>query len=317
MLHSIKAHFNNHRSEVYSTIKLIDIEERFDLVFSRFFGLYFAKIGKFLNMTPTQISIVSLIIGVAGGCMLFYQDRWVITVWASILITLAGVLDSTDGQLARMTGQSTELGRFVDGFIDSAIFLTCYLAACAYYVQGDMGWSVFLLAIPAGMVSHIFTSQIYDFYKTEFLYYVAGSKSAKMKKVGECPQISDETGVWNKFFRMLEIDYTRRQRMLVTRTEEMRDTYEEVAFNSSTRGKFIEKYRATFNPIMFWWALVGGTNTHRILIMLFSIMGRFDLYLILCLIKLIPIAIVILIQKIMDEDFVKQMEVQFAAQDPA
>ncbi|MEO9966831.1 MAG: CDP-alcohol phosphatidyltransferase family protein [Reichenbachiella sp.] len=317
MLQSIRNHFNAHNAEVHSTIKLIDIEERFDLAFSRFFGLYFAKLGKYLNMTPTQVSIISLIFGIVGGYLLFYQDSWVITIWASVLITLAGVLDSADGQLARMTGQSTELGRFIDGFIDSAIFVTCYLAACAYYVQGEMGWSIFLLAIPAGIVSHIFTSQVYDFYKSEFLYYVAGSKSSKVKKISELPTVASETGFWNKFFRSLEIDYTKRQWMLVTRTEAMRDIFEDVAFNDSTKEKFAEKYRATFNPIMFWWALVGGTNTHRTLIMLFSIMGRFDLYLIVCVIKLVPIAIVMLAQKFMDEDFVKQLEFQFATQESA
>ncbi|SMD32536.1 CDP-alcohol phosphatidyltransferase [Reichenbachiella faecimaris] len=317
MLRSVRNHFSNHNAEVQSTIKLIDIEERFDLAFSRFFGLYFAKLGKFFNMTPTQVSIISLIIGVTGGYMLFYQDSWVITVWASVLITLAGVLDSADGQLARMTGQSTELGRFIDGFIDSAIFIAIYLSACAYYVQGEMGWSIFLLAIPAGIISHIFTSQIYDFYKSEFLYYVAGSESSKVKKVEELPDASEEEGFWNKFFRRLEIDYTKRQWLLVTRTEEMRDVYEEVAFNEDTKEQFREKYRATFNPIMFWWALVGGTNTHRTLIMLFSIMGRFDLYLIVCLIKLIPIAIVILAQKFMDEDFMKELKFQFATQESA
>lgn len=317
MLRSIRNHFSNHNAEVQSTIKLIDIEERFDLAFSRFFGLYFAKMGKFFNMTPTQVSIVSLIFGVVGGYMLFYQDSWVITVWASVLITLAGVLDSADGQLARMTNQSTELGRFIDGSIDSLIFIACYLSACAYYVQGEMGWSIFLLAIPAGVVSHIFTSQIYDFYKSEFLYYVAGSEGSKVKKVDELSGVSEETGFWNKFLRGVEVDYTKRQWILVTRTEEMRDVYEHFAFNDDTREKFVEKYRSTFNPIMFWWALVGGTNTHRTLIMLFSIMGRFDLYLIVCLIKLIPIAIVMLAQKFMDEDFMKQLKFQFATQESA
>lgn len=317
MLRSIRNHFQSHNEEVRATIKLMDIEERFDMAFSRFFGLYFAKMGRFFNMTPTQVSIISLIIGVAGGYMLFYQDSWVITFWASVLITLAGVLDSADGQLARMTGQSTELGRFIDGFIDSAIFIACYLSACAYYVQGDMGWSIFLLAIPAGMVSHIFASQVYDFYKSEFLYYVAGSESSKVKKVEELTDTSEETGFWDKFFRAIEIDYTKRQWMLVTRTEEMRDVYEEVAFNEDTREQFVARYRATFHPIMFWWALVGGTNTHRTLIMLFSIMGRFDLYLIVCLIKLIPIAIVMLAQKFLDEDFLKQLKFQFVTQKSA
>jgi len=313
MYNKIFGHFRKHNIEVRSTIKLIDVEEKFDLAFSRFFGLYLAKIGRFFNMTPTQVSVLSLIIGVAGGLMLFYQDQWIITLWASVLITLAGVLDSADGQLARMTGQSTELGRFIDGFIDNAVFMACYFAACAYYVGGEMGWSIFLLALPAGIISHSFASSIYDFYKSEFLYYVANSEGSKVRTIDDVMNVPAQSGFWNKFFRIIQIDYTRRQWMLVTRNEELRETYEAFAFNELTRDKFIEKYRNTFNPIMIWWALIGGTNVHRTLIMLFSIMGRFDLYLIFCLIKLVPLAIVSIAQKILDDDFEKQLKYHLAA----
>ncbi len=312
MFSKIVNHFQKHNEEVRSTIKLIDVEEKFDLAFSRFFGLYFAKIGKFLNLTPTHISLLSLIIGVAGGLMLFYQNQWIITLWASVLITLAGVLDSADGQLARMTGQSTELGRFIDGFIDNAVFMTCYFAACAYYVGGEMGWSIFLLAVPAGIISHSFASSIYDFYKSEFLYYVANSDNAKVRTIEDVMNVPAQTGFWNKFFRGIQIDYTKRQWMLVTRNEALRETYENYAFNDLTRDDFIQTYRSTFNPIMIWWALIGGTNVHRTLIMVFSIMGRFDLYLIFCLVKLVPLAIVSIAQKILDDDFEKKLKFNLA-----
>jgi phosphatidylglycerophosphate synthase len=314
MIGTIRSHFQKHTQEVYSTIKLIDIEERFDLAFSRFFGLYLAKVGRYLNMTPTQVSLISLFIGVVGGLMLFYQESWVITVWASLLISLAGVLDSADGQLARMTGQSSEMGRFIDGSIDNLVFISCYLAGSAYYVQGEMGWSIFLIAVPAGLVSHSFASQIYDFYKSEFLYYVAGSQSSKVKTISELEEIPEGKGFWVKFFKKVEIDYTKKQWMLTSRNNEIRNLYETAAFNPSTRDKFVEAYRETFNPIMFWWALIGGSNTHRTLIMLFSVMGRFDLYLIVCLIKLIPLAIVMVAQKVMDEDFQKQLKFKLAVQ---
>ena len=312
MIGSVINHFQKHTKEVYSTIKLIDIEERFDLAFSRFFGLYFAKIGRYFNMTPTQVSLISLFVGVVGGAMLFFQESWVITAWAAFLISLAGVLDSADGQLARMTGQSTEMGRFIDGFIDNAVFVTCYLAGSAYYVQTDMGWTIFLLAVPAGIISHSFASQIYDFYKSEFLYYVAGSKSSKVKSIQELEEMPEGTSFWARFFKKIEVDYTKRQWMLSTRNDETRNLYEVAAFTPSTREKFIEKYRDTFNPIMFWWALIGGSNTHRTLIMLFSVMGRFDLYLIVCLIKLVPLAIVMVAQKVMDDDFQKQLKFELA-----
>jgi len=313
MFQRLTNHYYKHLGEVHSSIKLIDIEEKFDLVFSRFFGLYLAKLGRKLNMTPTQVSILSMAVGLTGGLMLYYQDMWVVTVWASVLISLAGVLDSADGQLARMTGQSTELGRFIDGFVDSVIFIACYLAACTYYVQGDMGWSVFLIALPAGLVSHNACSIIYDFYKCEFLYYIADAKTSKVRTVEEAKVMYQQDGFWNRFFSNIGIDYTKRQWFLISRTEEMRETYESFAFNPATREKFIEKYRKTFNPIMFWWALIGGTNTHRTLIMVFSIMGRFDLYLIVLLFKLVPMAVVYIVQKVVDEDFHKQLQYELAA----
>ncbi|MBV6645844.1 MAG: CDP-alcohol phosphatidyltransferase family protein, partial [Cyclobacteriaceae bacterium] len=123
MLNAIRKHY----SEVLSTIKLIDIEERFDLVFSRFFGLFFAKAALRLRMTPTDVSIASLAVGLMGGGLLYFQESWVITLSGSILITIAGVLDSADGQLARMSGQSTDLGRIIDGLIDNLVFLACYI----------------------------------------------------------------------------------------------------------------------------------------------------------------------------------------------
>ena len=119
----LSAGLRRHYEQVMSTIKMMDIEERFDLYFSRFFGLFFAKLGRKWHLTPTQISIVSLLIGVVGGGLLYYQDRLEITLTAMVLITLAGVLDSADGQLARMTGQSTEFGRIVDGVIDNLVFV--------------------------------------------------------------------------------------------------------------------------------------------------------------------------------------------------
>ena len=176
-----------------------------------------------------------------------------------------------------------------------------------------MGWSIFVLALPAGLVSHIFASQIYDFYKSEFLYYIAKSEGSKVHTLDEVKSLDEEEGFWNRFFSSIRADYTRRQWFLVSRTPEMRATYENFAFSPSTREKFIEMYRNQFNPMLFWWALVGGTNTHRTLIMLFSIMGRFDLYLVVCLFKLIPLAVVYIVQKVVDEDFHKQLKFESMA----
>ncbi|MEQ9008440.1 MAG: hypothetical protein RLP12_11185, partial [Ekhidna sp.] len=97
MLGYLKRRYRNHQDQVLSTIKLIDVEERYDIYFSRFYGLYFAKVGRWLGLTPTHVSLISLMIGIVGGAMLYYQNSTLIIAIAGFLIVWAGVLDSADG----------------------------------------------------------------------------------------------------------------------------------------------------------------------------------------------------------------------------
>ena len=308
MLQKFKNHIKDHYAEVLTTIKLMDIEERFDLVFSRFFGLYFAKIGVKLQMTPTQVSLWSLFFGVIGGTLLYFQNIWELTLLGSLIITFAGILDSTDGQLARMTNQGTEMGRIIDGTIDNFVFLSCYFFGCAYFFFGDIGWPIVLLGLSAGFISHTYSSAIYDFYKCDFLFYVGGFKDSKIPTVQEVRNKNWGNSFVQKALHLIYISYTKNQYLLYTRQESTRELYEQKAFNPNTKEQFKSLYREKFGPMMFWWALIGGTNTHRTLIMAFSIAGRFDLYLIVCLLKMIPLLIVVLIQKRLDQKFVKRIK---------
>lgn len=307
MFYKLKTHVRNHYAEMLSTIKIVDIEEKFDLVFSRFFGLYFARWFSRFDMTPTQVSLLSLFFGVIGGFLLYFQDQWKITLFASFLITIAGILDSADGQLARMTNQGTELGRIIDGTIDNLVFLSCYFFACTYFFFGDIGWPIVIMGLSAGFISHTYSSAIYDFYKSDFMYYVGGYDDSKVPTMQEVKNKKFDDTFWNKMLHLIYIHYTNTQYFLYTRTANQRQQLEKYAFNTNYQEKFQALYRKTFNPIMSWWALIGGTNTHRTLIMGFSIAGRFDLYLIVCLLKMIPLVIMVLIQKKVDDKFIKEL----------
>ena len=63
-------------------------------------------------MTPIQLTLLGMLIGIAGGALL-YGERLGFLAFA--LLIIYGIIDSADGQLARMTGQVTELGRVLDG----------------------------------------------------------------------------------------------------------------------------------------------------------------------------------------------------------
>lgn len=295
----LKAVLKRHREQVLSSIKMIDIEERFDLHFSRFFGLFFAKAGKMLSMTPTQVSILSLAVGVIGGGLLYFQDSWKIILIASFLITWAGVLDSADGQLARMTGQSTELGRIIDGVIDNLVFMACYLGGTFYFMEIH-GWPVFILAILAGL-AHSTKSAIYEFYKAEYLLFAGPYENYNIEYPEDFKRkIDDQPFSLKKVIMYSYLDYTKRQFWFSTRTRKQREKFRTLAYDPTTKEQFTSAYRKINFPIMFWWALVCGTNTHRTLIMVLSIFGRFDIYLAITLITIIPFFIINRYQKKLD-----------------
>lgn len=296
----LRSWLSKHREQVDSTIKMMDIEERFDLYFSRFFGLFFAQAGKRLSMTPTQVSVISLLTGMLGGVLLYYQDSWKIILGASFLITLSGVLDSADGQLARMTGQSTDLGRIIDGLVDNFVFVACYLGGAIYFVQ-FYGWPVIVIAALAG-VSHSFKSAIYEFYKSEYLFFAGPFKNSNIgypETIEE--KIKVEDSWWRKLILYSYLDYTKRQYWLSTRTRAQRSIFQNLAYNPDTKEEFTKKYRDLNKPIMFWWALICGTNTHRSLIMILSLFSRFDVYLVITIVTIVPMLIVSQQQKKLDK----------------
>ncbi len=297
--------FKRHYQEMLSTIKMLDIEERFDLYFSRFFGLFFAKAGKFFRLTPTQVSVISLVIGIIGGGLLYYQEVWQITLIGSLLITIAGVLDSADGQLARMTGQTSETGRIIDGLIDNLVFASCYVGGTIYFIDEYNYW-ILGVAVLAG-VAHSLKSALYEFYKTEYLYFAGPFKSARIAYPEEIrDQIASEKSFFKRLLNFTYLDYTARQFSLSTRTRELRDRFGKLAFDEKSQENFMTAYKRLNHPLLFWWALICGSNTHRSLIMISSVLGRFDVYLIFSIVTIIPMMMINQKQKKIDAKLEKE-----------
>lgn len=275
MSNFLKRKFNAHLDEVLSTIKQIDIEERYDIYFSRFYGLYLAKMGRWLSLTPTHISLISLVLGMIGGGLLFFQDSLMIIIVGGVLITLAGVLDSADGQLARMTGQSTELGRSIDGVIDNVVFLACYVGGAIYFFP-TYGWWIFLLAGISGY-AHSYKAALYEFYKAEFLLLVGKSEAGNMPIYAD--ELNPTGNSWhNKIIDAIYKDYIKKTLYYTTRTPDQRILMRSLA--QANNPDFDRLYSSLNKRMLFWWAWLCGSNTHRNAIILFALIGRFDLYLI-------------------------------------
>jgi CDP-diacylglycerol--glycerol-3-phosphate 3-phosphatidyltransferase len=104
-------------------------------------------IGSFLNrlgLTPNAMTLLGLVGNIAGAIFL---ARGQMTI-GGILILLMGPIDALDGTMARLRGEPTEFGGFVDSVTDRYSELIIFAGLIYYYTQqGD--WLPVMLAYAA------------------------------------------------------------------------------------------------------------------------------------------------------------------------
>ena len=145
--------------------KAREIEEFVDVYFFRRLGILFAHAARLAGLSPTAVTWVALVAGGAGGLALA-SSRYG---WLGVaLLVMHGVLDSADGQLARMTGQSSEFGRLMDGVAGYVTHVAMYLGILASAFSRGFGWSLVAVAVVAGL-STIIHAQLYDYHRTTYL----------------------------------------------------------------------------------------------------------------------------------------------------
>ena len=171
----------NTKTLYQSTLKSADTEEFIDLWFYRPLGFRTALLAAKLHITPNMITVASIFIGAAAGVLFYYNDLW-LNVIGMLLLMIANLFDSTDGQLARMTNNKTQLGRILDGFAGNVWFVVIYFAltfrvlATGFYDWSDV-W-IWVIAWAAG-ICHIQHAAIGDYYRNIHLYFMEYGKGGE------------------------------------------------------------------------------------------------------------------------------------------
>lgn len=169
-----------------ASFKSEDTEEWLDVHFTRPIGLAFALLWERLHVHPNVITVISIFLGVAAGVMFYYTDLEH-NLWGVALLMLANFCDSTDGQLARLTGQKTLIGRMLDGFSGDLWFLAVYLGiAFRLWPQcipfTDVHWGILgvLLCCVAGFLCHSPQSSLADYYRQIHLFFLLGKNGSEL-----------------------------------------------------------------------------------------------------------------------------------------
>ena len=202
------------------SFKSEDTEEWLDVHFTRPIGLAFALLWNKFNIHPNVITIISIFLGVGAGFMFYYTDLWH-NICGVLLLMFANFCDSTDGQMARLTGKKTLIGRMLDGFSGDLWFFAIYIAiVCRLWPQNipgtDIQWGIwgFLLCALAGFIFHSRQSSLADYYRQIHLYFLLGKEGSELDNAAQQRKIYESLpkGKWlNRIFYFNYANYCKSQ----------------------------------------------------------------------------------------------------------
>lgn len=190
------------------------VEEWADRRFFRPLGWRVATTLAPTRVSPDAVTLASLVLGVLAGHLFWYASPWINAAGVGLFI-LSDVLDSADGQLARLRGTSTRMGRILDGLADSARFVSLYGHLGARLFVAGWGWPGVVLAF-AALISHAYQAAAADFIRQSYLYFAVGQGSELDVAARESAQ--SDASFWERVAGWLYGDYVRRQAWLFPRT---------------------------------------------------------------------------------------------------
>ena len=169
------------KQDFLSSLKSMEIENFLDRVFYRPIGYRIAVLLRGTGVTPNVITIISIFFGVGAGLLFYPTDIW-INVIGILLLIIANILDCVDGQLARLTGIKSVVGRVLDGVAGDLWFVSIYICL-ALRITPELGSGLaWTLAALAG-ASNLIQANITDYYKTLHLYFISLKKGAEFETV--------------------------------------------------------------------------------------------------------------------------------------
>jgi phosphatidylglycerophosphate synthase len=269
-----------------ATLKSTETEDWLDLHVIRPFCYYLAVFFNKFDIHPNTITIWSMIIGAASAiffaCGSFYYSGWwgmSMNIIAIVLLMIADIFDCTDGQLARLSGKKSRLGRILDGVAGFAWFIPIYHALVyRFYLHHDLEFSllgienteqntiiatvvVYILGIISGIAGLAGQQRLADYYIQVHLFFLKGEKGSELdnsKRQQEIYDAMDEnTSFVERYFQKSYIDYTKKQEATTPQFQRlMQKLREKYGSTDNIPEQVRKRFHDASLPVIFWNGLL-------------------------------------------------------------
>jgi len=283
-------------SPIESSLKPRDVEEWLDLWFYRPLGYRIARVCGRLGVHPNTVTVLSGLLGVLAGHLFYYSSRWVNLIGMGVFL-IADLLDSADGQLARLSQKVSLTGRILDGVAGTLMFTSCYAHLCGRLMHSTGHAWVWLLGALAGL-SHSFQSSLADYYRLAYVRLAVRPEEGPMDR--------SET-LRREYARLRGVPGARGARLLlafyipyVRRVEVVSPNFVRLLKRLYDEGSgavpagFAEAYRRLNRPLMKYYSLL-ATNLRVAVLFATVLLDRILLFFLLEVLVLNAVAFVLLV----------------------
>ncbi|TKG96957.1 CDP-alcohol phosphatidyltransferase family protein [Puteibacter caeruleilacunae] len=241
-----------------ASLKLAAVEELVDLFFYRPLAFLFIKSIYRTTITPNQITMIGVLFGVAGGVILSMGNTDLF-VYAALLFVIFNVLDCSDGQLARLKGNGTPLGRILDGIADYIVSASAYIGLGIGVANHSNNPLLMWGMIIAAAASNIIHAVLVDYYRNRYLDYALNRKGVLDDGIEEFQQYYNELNkqqghAIDKLVIGIYLKYSRLQQGLTKTSVQKTVKYDSSLFCQKNKG------------IMHLWTYLGPATQWTFLI---------------------------------------------------
>lgn len=195
---------NSIKSDVKNARKCENINDPIDTYVVDYIAMAFSKLFIKLHIIPNAVTVLSGLVGVAGGVLLCF-DSLALDIAGVLLIILSAVFDASDGQVARLTKHYSNLGRTLDGFADFLVYLSIYVAVCVRLFPVNIPftqtpWSFWIIPV-AAVALFVFGAQARaaDYFKNLHVFMFTHGNGSELtrtrdidRQISECKKSSFE-----------------------------------------------------------------------------------------------------------------------------
>ncbi len=226
-------------------LKGTTVEEWTDVHFFRPVGIRIARALEPTRVSADQVTLWGLLVGLVAGHLVVYSSLW-LNLAGVALFVVSDLFDSADGQLARLRGTSTRLGRVLDGLSDMTRFLNLYVHLLVRMVHAQgWGWPAIVLVLVV-IWSHSFQGATVDFIKNVYLEVVSGGGETDLP---EDLEPSRQSGALARIGRRLYRAYSGRQVMMFPVTYRLLQSTRRTVPDQAFRERYADR-QAVLLPVL-------------------------------------------------------------------